>query len=348
MNNTRPGFAATLLTVCIFCPTDLSPTLFHLPIVCTLWGQATREPERLPHANPLWPLSLMCHIGSCRNAHIFFSQGSFGSARQLDPAMREQLARAREAFLKEKQHRQEQQRQRLQDEERMAHAKMEEEEESEGAIAATPEGLVAEFRAPSLPAGVACTAAAGVALQADHAAVSGGCALLVPMDYLQANHGRLVNAYTVSLRVSPAHGAEGPLALLAFPRAGEAAGAPQVVLWPSGAVGLFRCGPGRGPGPEGGRLPPGEWALLSLVHTISPKPKFLCYKNGDFWMELEVVMSARVALSARAGGGGGRPVDRGVWTAKTVKRPRQQPAHPQYANYWALLTRKRHTTSHSA
>ena len=41
--------------------------------------------------------------------------------------------------------------------------------------------------------------------------------------------------------------------------------------------------------------------------------------------------------------GYGRPVDRGVWAAKTVKRPRQQPAHPQYANYWAPLTRKRHT-----
>ena len=54
-----------------------------------------------------------------------------------------------------------------------------------------------------------------------------------------------------------------------------------------------------------------------------------------------------------AGGGGGdagdgRPVDRGVWTANTVKRPRQQPAHPQYANYWAPLTRKRHTMPHSA
>ena len=44
----------------------------------------------------------------------------------------------------------------------------------------------------------------------------------------------------------------------------------------------------------------------------------------------------------------GRPVGRGVWTAKTVKRPRQQPAHPQYANYWAPLTRKRHTMPHSA
>ena len=36
-------------------------------------------------------------------------------------------------------------------------------------------------------------------------------------------------------------------------------------------------------------------------------------------------------------------MDRGAWTAKTVKRPRQQPAHPQYANYWAPLTHKRHT-----
>ena len=46
--------------------------------------------------------------------------------------------------------------------------------------------------------------------------------------------------------------------------------------------------------------------------------------------------------------GYGRPVDRGLWTAKTIKRPRQQPAHPEYANYWAPLTRKRHTMPHSA
>ena len=46
--------------------------------------------------------------------------------------------------------------------------------------------------------------------------------------------------------------------------------------------------------------------------------------------------------------GYGRPVARGVWTAKTVKQPRQQPAHPQYANYWAPLTRKWHTMPHSA
>ena len=51
---------------------------------------------------------------------------------------------------------------------------------------------------------------------------------------------------------------------------------------------------------------------------------------------------------ACARGGGVGPQGRGVWTAKTVKRPRQQPAHPQYANYWAPLTRKRHTMPHSA
>ena len=44
----------------------------------------------------------------------------------------------------------------------------------------------------------------------------------------------------------------------------------------------------------------------------------------------------------------GRPVDRGAWTAETVKRPRQQPAHPQYANYWVPLPRKRHSMPHSA
>ena len=46
--------------------------------------------------------------------------------------------------------------------------------------------------------------------------------------------------------------------------------------------------------------------------------------------------------------GYGRPVDRGAWTAKTVKRPQQQPAHHQYANYWAPLTCKRHTMPHLA
>ena len=44
--------------------------------------------------------------------------------------------------------------------------------------------------------------------------------------------------------------------------------------------------------------------------------------------------------------GCGRPGDGGGWTAKTVKQPPQQPAQPQHANYWALLTRKRHIPPH--
>ena len=63
-------------------------------------------------------------------------------------------------------------------------------------------------------------------------------------------------------------------------------------------------------------------------------------------------------VRGRAGASGRGPMSRwwtcgggdsgGVRTAKTVKRPRQQPAHPQYANYWAPLTRKRHIPPHSA
>ena len=41
-------------------------------------------------------------------------------------------------------------------------------------------------------------------------------------------------------------------------------------------------------------------------------------------------------------------MDRGVWTAKTVKRPHNIQHNPQYANYWAPLTRKRHIPPHSA
>ena len=42
-----------------------------------------------------------------------------------------------------------------------------------------------------------------------------------------------------------------------------------------------------------------------------------------------------------------RQIMDGLWTAKTVKRPRQQPAQPQYANYRAPLTRKQHAIQHS-
>ena len=37
-----------------------------------------------------------------------------------------------------------------------------------------------------------------------------------------------------------------------------------------------------------------------------------------------------------------------MWAAKTVKRPPQQPTQPQYANYWAPMTCKRHTMPHPA
>ena len=66
------------------------------------------------------------------------------------------------------------------------------------------------------------------------------------------------------------------------------------------------------------------------------------------WPGQRVEEQGTWAAQKHSEAGYGRPVDRGVWTAKTVKRPRQQPAHPQYANYWAPLTRKRHTMPHSA
>ena len=64
------------------------------------------------------------------------------------------------------------------------------------------------------------------------------------------------------------------------------------------------------------------------------------------------------------GGGGGSPGHLGLtetqrgrlWTAcgqrfvdsKNSQTTRQQPAHPQHANHWAPLTRKRHTMPHPA
>ena len=68
----------------------------------------------------------------------------------------------------------------------------------------------------------------------------------------------------------------------------------------------------------------------------------------DIWPGQHVEEQGTWASQKHSEAGYGRPVDRGVWTAKTVKRPRQQPAHPQYANYWAPLARKRHIPPHSA
>ena len=46
--------------------------------------------------------------------------------------------------------------------------------------------------------------------------------------------------------------------------------------------------------------------------------------------------------------GYGRPVDRGVWTQKQSNDPGNNQHNPQYANYWAPLTRKRHIPPHPA
>ena len=96
-------------------------------------------------------------------------------------------------------------------------------------------------------------------------------------------------------------------------------------------------------------------------HAFSPAP--LAYQGGPSTRgERLVWLSLFTQRQATGGGGGtwasrtgrhskagcGRPEAGGVWTAKTVKRPSQQPAQPQYATYRAPLTRKRHTPPHPA
>ena len=63
-------------------------------------------------------------------------------------------------------------------------------------------------------------------------------------------------------------------------------------------------------------------------------------------VEEQGTWASRTRKHSEAGYGG--PVDRGAWTAKSVKRRWQQPAQPQYVSYWAPLTRKRHTMPHPA
>ena len=64
--------------------------------------------------------------------------------------------------------------------------------------------------------------------------------------------------------------------------------------------------------------------------------------------DVECVTGGGGGAQKHSEAGYGRPVDRGAWAAKTVKQPPQQRAHPQYTNYWAPLTRKRHTMPHLA
>ena len=95
------------------------------------------------------------------------------------------------------------------------------------------------------------------------------------------------------------------------------------------------------PASGGGCLPQPRWAVCATgagVHQGQTNRE----GEKDIWWTAGTTRGGTGHL------GYGRPVDRGTWTTKTVKRPRQQPAHPQYANYWAPLTCKRHTMPHSA
>ena len=104
---------------------------------------------------------------------------------------------------------------------------------------------------------------------------------------------------------------------------------------PAAAVGVsgcgVHCGTGRGSG----------WACCQ-GHGCGPR----LWGGGQPGQRVEE--QGTWASQKHSEAGYGRPVDRGVGTAQTAKQPRQQPAHPQSANYWAPLTRKRHTMPHPA
>ena len=103
------------------------------------------------------------------------------------------------------------------------------------------------------------------------------------------------------------------------------------------------------PASGGGCLPQPRWAVCA-TGTGAHQGQTSREGEKDIWWMARTARGGTGHLGSQkhSEAGYGRPVDRGVWTAKTVKRPRQQPAHPQYANYWAPLTRKRHTMPHSA
>ena len=110
------------------------------------------------------------------------------------------------------------------------------------------------------------------------------------------------------------------------------------------------------PGPFQVRLQPlvcvwgggGEGLCVGGGGGIRGRPTVRGKSTYGGWPAQRVEEQGTWASQKHSEAGYGWPVDRGVWTAKTVKRSRQQPAHPQYANYWAPLTHKRHTMPHSA
>ena len=97
-------------------------------------------------------------------------------------------------------------------------------------------------------------------------------------------------------------------------------------------------------GGEGGGVVQGCWECIRGRPAVRGKRTY----GGQPGQRVEEQGTWASRTQKHSEVGYGRPVDRGTWTAKTVKRPRQQPAHPQYANYWAPLMRKRHTMPHSA
>ena len=108
-----------------------------------------------------------------------------------------------------------------------------------------------------------------------------------------------------------------------------------------------RATPGQ-PASGGGCLPQPRWAVCATGVGAHQGGGGERTYGGRLGRRLEEQGTWASHTQKHSEAGYGRPVDRGAWTAKTVKRPRQQPAHPQYANYWAPLTRKRHTMLHSA
>ena len=121
------------------------------------------------------------------------------------------------------------------------------------------------------------------------------------------------------------------------PFLGTPLGAPSVI--PAGLCWAYFLQGGGGEG--GGRSPDGLFAQQER-EPIRGRPTVRGKRTYGGRPGQRVEEQGTWAAQKHSKAGYGRPVDRGVWTAKTVKRPRQQPAHPQYANYWAPLTRQRH------
>ena len=91
----------------------------------------------------------------------------------------------------------------------------------------------------------------------------------------------------VPLRM-PVAQSDGASTLVSFLKKGQSM-PPHIVLWPNGQVGLFRQGEPEPSEVCGTVQPvtPGDWVLLSIWHTVTPKPQFMIYKNGELWTELE-------------------------------------------------------------